>query len=188
MTDTKPYTLKEITDTKTYTLGDYDLKPGDWVKLDGSWLQFNCKGPLFQNNPHYFMERGNEPYFSHYAVEAVLRPSEMIRDTIDELLKMTNIWGSGILQIKFNIVLPRQNAEKKEKLPSSYYETASKQLFDYSNVPTPPDFTSLIKRMEALEEASESIKGSLRYYDLLYKKLLRLYENKKEDKKENKTT
>jgi hypothetical protein len=92
----------------TNKLSDYDLQRGDWVKFVGSeWLEYegfdDFKQPrLITNN-----------YLKTNMVEAVLRPSVIVRDELDEALKYQLTYNpqkhvSYQQNLSFKIIHPKQ--------------------------------------------------------------------------------
>lgn len=64
---------------------DYELKRGDWVQiLDGRWAEYDQS---IKDGGHHFHDITGE-FGENAPVRAVLRPSMVLRDQLDTLLKL----------------------------------------------------------------------------------------------------
>lgn len=69
----------------TYTLGDYELQKGDWIKFSDGWYEFKEYQKSIYGRSYNFYELGDNP-LETFPCEAVLRPSIIIREKLDDIL------------------------------------------------------------------------------------------------------
>ena len=93
-------TIKEVAETGF--LSEYDLKRGDFIKISGIWSEILvCNETHISNDRSEIFGRN-----SNWEVEAVLRPSVIVRDHLDSILASSN-----------------QDRERMAGLPRTYYLT-----------------------------------------------------------------
>lgn len=93
------------------TLADYDLQKGDFFKHpDGKWYEFEGMTTTGYGDLHYNFYEAT--FAAKCAVEAVLRPSVIIRDILDRQLACRNVPILELAQgLRFQQIHPKE--EKK---------------------------------------------------------------------------
>lgn len=138
--------------TQQYMLGDYDLKVGDFVKLARvrdfdreDWVE--CE--VSDNNRGWTM-RGRMNFYHGTPILAVLRPSVVIREKLDDILacirdctKFKTFPNPDVLT--FDEIFPRK-AKEEENNDDDLIETL-KGLRDCDR--------ALLRRIESLEKKLE---------------------------------
>lgn len=109
-------------------LSDYDLQRGDRVKLNGEWYEFF---KMF-DGAYFFYDKDYEA-LSKVEVEAALRPSFILREQLDDILKTQQTFSDRQYYrqypIDWEIIHPRKEEKKSlEKELREVYANPSMPL------------------------------------------------------------
>lgn len=154
---------------KTYTLADFDLKPGDWVK-------FNVKRHLRNETEWYEVPSGG---FSgggdFFQVLKVLRPSMVLRDELDSIAAEIKRKTPAVQSVNviFYEVGPKEKESAKDiaydqiTRPSYFLKEKEKKESFYErydigiNASITTSFKFMCEYMEASEKRIEALEKKL---------------------------
>lgn len=143
----------------TYTLADFDLRPGDFVRFaSANWRKF-ISYKADSESPYHFTQVA---YKSSIVVEAVLRPSIIIREKLDIILesiqtnKITSPGRDYVHALSFEIVQPRKKDEQKKSLCKELEDLLIKRGIKTPLITRTTEF--ICNRIEELEKKLEKFK------------------------------
>lgn len=140
----------------TYTLADFDLRPGDFVRFaSANWRKF-ISYKADSESPYHFTQVA---YKSSIVVEAVLRPSIIIREKLDIILesiqtnKITSPGRDYVHALSFEIVQPRKKEEPKKSLFEEWEQVSNASFGSNKGIKV------LCDRIEELEKKLKEVKN-----------------------------
>lgn len=133
-------------------LSSYDLQRGDWVKfVNDGWLEFEGYNDF---NQHIF---NYHSYICNHSIEAVLRPSIIIRDELNRFLGYANSYlgETANEMISFKILHPRKEEKSLYQKMRDICPIGSAESFLDADKEIDKVFKELCDRIEALEKESK---------------------------------